>query len=77
MNFLKKIIFIISKNFHLSLIAILFGILITVLLELLGIGLILPALTAIIVPEKLLSFKLLAPLHSYITNLELIEIKSL
>ena len=74
MNFLKKIIFIIPKNFHLSLIAILFGILITVLLELLGIGLILPALTAIIVPEKLLSFKLLAPLHSYITNLELIDL---
>ncbi len=30
MNFLKKIIFIIPKNFHLSLITILFGILITV-----------------------------------------------
>lgn len=74
MNFLKKIIFIIPKNFHLSLIFILFGILITVLLELIGISLILPVLTAIIVPEKLLSFQLLAPLHSYITKLELIDL---
>ena len=52
MNFLKKIIFIIPKNFHLSLIAILFGILITVLLELLGIGLILPATLPLKIKES-------------------------
>ena len=74
MQFLKKIKFIIPKEFRLSLLFVFFGLLITVFLELLGIGLIFPVLTAIIVPEKLLSYELLSPLHGYITKLDTIDL---
>ena len=74
MDFLKKIRFIIPKEFRLRLLFIFFGLFITVILELLGISLIFPVLTAIIVPEKLLSYELLSPLHGYITNLETIDL---